>query len=88
MKNTTSATSSSLFFLHGSDKKSNWSGEKKVNFSISAQDFDFKEYVIDMSAVPNWSNKITQLRFDVVNPAGVGSGRIYVDSIEFLKERP
>lgn len=88
MKNTASATSSTLFFLHGTDKKSAWTGEKKVNFNISAQDFDFKEYIIDLSTIPNWSGKVTQLRFDVVNPSGVGSGRVYVDSIEFLKERP
>jgi hypothetical protein len=61
-----------------------------VPFTISKEDKDFKEYVIDLSANDKWSGKIPIIRFDVPSPIHNESinNTISIDYIKFLDKKP
>ena len=66
-----------------------WGDVKRIEFTLSTNDTDYKEYIVPLESIEKWKGTATQLRFDVVNPVGdVDGGKVYIDSIEVLKEKP
>ena len=83
MKNETSAKQAMLLFVTSSNPK--WGGNQKYMISITSNDKELKEYIVDLSTAP-WNGTITGLRFDPVDPSTLVQGNVYIDSIEFLDE--
>ena len=89
MMNETAETKAYLFFTT-TDSKS-FGGGKRIDFTVSANDTEMKEYIVPLYGADLWKGTITQLRFDPANAAEglvYFEGNVYIDSIEFLKELP
>lgn len=71
LKNNTSYTTASFYFVTNSDNS--FSESKKKTFSIIANDADYTEYTIDMSNVFGWTGTLKRLRFDHCDTALSGS---------------
>ena len=82
---------SKAMMLFTTADSTSFGGGKTISFSVSTNDTEMKEYIVSLEGISLWSGTITKLRFDPVN-SNDGSvyieGNVYVDSIEFLKERP
>lgn len=79
LKNETAETTAQLYWITTSDNIYN--EVKHIDFSITANDADFKEYVLDLSANTNWANTIIQLRFDPLKNGIIG-GTVKLDYIK------
>ncbi|MCU6707862.1 right-handed parallel beta-helix repeat-containing protein [Paenibacillus sp. J5C_2022] len=77
MKNNTPSTLSQLYWITDADP--NWNSAKRLNFTTSANDAEYVEYVLDVSSDPNWTGTIKKLRFDPEN--NFSSGTVNVDYI-------
>ena len=86
MKNQTDGRDAYMFFTTATN--TSVGGGKKYDVVVSTNDTEFKEYIVDLSSCEFWKagETITSLRFDPVN--NPSSGKVYIDSIEFLKELP
>ena len=85
------APAGTMFFMFIREDSNSWGGEKKFVINITGGDTDYREYIVDLSANPQWEGTITQFRVDPINPNNPSdsvTGDVYFDSIEFLKERP
>lgn len=71
LKNSTSGTAASIYFATYDDTV--WNEQKRKTFNITANDANYTEYTIDMSAVDTWEGDLKQLRLDVVDNAASGS---------------
>jgi hypothetical protein len=74
-----------FFFFARSDDKA-WGGGKRFDITLSKNDTEYKEYIIDLTANEHWKGTVIGFRVDPVNT--VSTGEMYIDSIEFLKELP
>lgn len=86
MKNETNSNSAYMFFATSTNTA--WGGGKRYDIALSSGDKEFKDYYINLESCEFWKagETIISLRFDPVNdPSG---GKVYIDSIEFLKEMP
>ena len=79
LKNETAQTNAQLYWITTSDNV--WNEAKRVDFLITANDTDFKEYVLDLSGNTNWANTIIQLRFDPLKNGIIG-GTVKLDYIK------
>ena len=88
MKNETNVANPYVLFT--TSESTAFGGGKTLTFTATANDTEMKEYIINTAEFDVWKGTVTQLRFDPVNPSGNEgvSGKIYIDSIEFLKELP
>ena len=86
MKNQTDGREAYMFFTTATN--TSVGGGKRYDIVVSTNDTEFKEYIVDLSSCEFWKagETITSLRFDPVN--NPSSGKVYIDSIEFLKELP
>jgi len=86
MKNQTDGRDAYMFFTTATN--TSVGGGKRYDIMLSSGDTEFKEYIVDLSTCEFWKagETITSLRFDPVNSPS--SGKVYIDSIEFLKELP
>ena len=84
------APGSELFFMFIRKDSTTWGGVKKYIINISGGDKEYKEYIVDLTKNSEWNGTVTQFRIDPVNPPGTETvtADFYIDSIEFLKERP
>lgn len=80
LKNTTNSNQARFFWITATDTQ--WNDTKSVSFSISGNDTDFKEYIINLSTNSAWTGRIRRLRFTPV----VSSGRIEIDYIRLDRE--
>ena len=70
---------------------SNYVRIDKVALDLLKNDKEYKEYIIDLSSNDQWGGTVTQLRVDPVNSVDETvsvTADFYIDSIEFLKEKP
>lgn len=81
MRNGTGDTVAQFFFV--TDDDTTYGRSKSLGFSVSAQDDDYVEYVLDMGANEQWAGRIKQIRFDPVH--GNSSGTVSIDVIEFAE---
>lgn len=79
MKNETKGTKAQFYYL--TKESSAWGEDKHIDFDITANDSDFKEYVIDMTEAPGWKGTLTCLRLD---PTSRSTGKVYIDKIELV----
>ena len=70
IKNNTSSTLAQIFFITDDDQV--WDDSKYKDFAI-VPNSDYIEYIIDMSAVPEWTGTLKQIRFDPAQGAPSGS---------------
>ena len=80
-----------MYFFFIREDNTSWGGGKRYDINISTNDKEYKEYIIDLSSNDQWGGTVTQLRLDPVNSVdGTVSvaADFYIDSIEFLKEKP
>lgn len=75
LKNDSPYTKSQLFFTTSGDPS--WTSQKSVTFTLTAQDGQYNEYVINMGQNTNWNGVIRRLRFDPI----IGQGTVHVDWI-------
>lgn len=78
MKNNTASTEGKLYFK--TSASNTWDEAKSKTFTITANDTEFKTYIIDMSATAAWTGTITGIRFDIEPETTTGSfnmGEIY-----------
>ncbi|PKN91158.1 MAG: hypothetical protein CVU44_20570 [Chloroflexi bacterium HGW-Chloroflexi-6] len=75
LKNATNSTSAQLFFTTNTSQAFS---ESKSKLFLVVPNSDYTEYVIDMSALPDWTGTLRQLRFD----PGSSTGAFSVDSIQ------
>ncbi|MEO0224963.1 MAG: M6 family metalloprotease domain-containing protein, partial [candidate division WOR-3 bacterium] len=80
LRNTTNQTQARFFWITSTDTQ--WNDVKSVSFTITSNDTDFGEYVIDLSRVSSWSGRIRRLRF----APSSSSGRIDIDYIRLEKD--
>ncbi len=76
LKNESGANS--LRFFYTSDTVGAFGSPNRMIIPMTANDKDFKEYVIDLTAVPNFGGNIKAMRLDF---CGDPRGTVYVDSI-------
>ena len=88
MKNEAPAVSSSSYMLFITADDKTWGNGKRVDFTVSVSDTGFQEYIIPLTNCDKWKGTITKLRFDPINLKQAEGGRVFIDSIEFLKELP
>ncbi|MFD0713332.1 discoidin domain-containing protein [Paenibacillus sp. GCM10027626] len=77
MKNNTPDDTAELYWLRDDD--TTWDLTKYKSFAIKPVDSGYSEYIIDLSAEPEWKGVIRQLRLAPANSAA--SGTIELDSI-------
>lgn len=77
MKNSTTDTIAQLFWTTSSDP--NWDGNKRADFTITANDNEYTEYTVDLSNNSRWSGTIKQIRLDPIRDGS--SGTVYVNYI-------
>lgn len=80
LKNPTSDDTLKLYWIHGHWQP--WDETKSAELTIDTNMSDFAEYVLDLSAHPEWNGFITQLRVDPVQSAT--SGIIDFDYIKII----
>jgi hypothetical protein len=76
MKNYTSATHMTLYWLTNTD--STWNEDKALWLTCTANDTTMKEYVFDMSSISSWDGTITNLRLMPIRSA---TGLVDIDYI-------
>lgn len=77
-QNNTEAPLAQIFFQ--TDSSAGWTATKAINFDVPIYQSEYSVYNIDPRSNPEWTGKITQLRFD---PAGWTTGGFKVDYIRF-----
>lgn len=80
MRNATAGTQAAFYFT--TTDADSFSGDKRVNATLTANDFGYTEYVFEMDGNSLWDGTLKQLRFDPVNHAGVTSGWFSIDYID------
>ena len=80
MKNSTANTAAKLYFITETDGTYNEAKAKAITIKKIPEYTDYKEYTFDLSANPNWTGTIRQLRLDVVDSAQTG-GSFSIDYI-------
>lgn len=81
MKNSTNATKGKLYWTTSLDGTR--SESKSQEFNITANDSQFREYIVDLSGKATWANTIMSLRLDPADNSN-GSGSFTVDYIRLL----
>jgi len=84
MHNQTASNTAELFWITTSDGAYN--ATKRVSFSIVPNDTKLRYYIIDLSANPNWSGTIKQIRIDPTT--GITSGTVLIDFIKITGAHP
>jgi len=82
MKNSTAGTAASLYWI--TDNDGAWDENKSVQFAITSNDNCFKDYWIDLSGNPVWTDTITKLRID---PSDAATGQVDIDMIALTAAR-
>jgi len=77
MKNSTSGTGASFYWVTNND--GTWDENKSVHFTVTPNDNCFKDYWIDLSLSPTWTDTATEIRIDP--SASVSVGQIDIDLI-------
>ena len=90
MKNTSSATLSQFFF--GTNLSPGPLGPDNTNFAVSANDTEFKTYIVDMiddCVTPGyWTGTVQTFRWDPIEGDGAVNGAVvYCEYIAFFKTR-
>jgi hypothetical protein len=83
MKNSTFGTGASFYWITNND--GNWNENKSVHFAITPNDNCFKDYWIDLSVSPKWTDMVTKIRVDP--SANANSGLIDIDLIALTDAR-
>lgn len=78
MKNSTSSNTAELFWV--TNQSAAWDQNKRVTFSITPNDTEYRTYYINLAGNSNWNSVITQIRLDP--NTNVSSGAISIDFIE------
>lgn len=84
LKNATSGTAAAFYFI--TDTDATYNAAKMKTFPITPNSTDYQEYIVDMSAVANWTGKIRQLRFDPVEVGAAAGGAFSIDSIKIVSD--
>ncbi|OUS78761.1 hypothetical protein B1748_01410 [Paenibacillus sp. MY03] len=82
LKNETNSALAQVFFTTNSDPT--LSGTKVLNFNINPNDPVYREYILDMSYIPEWTGTIKQIRFDPNVEAM--SGTFSIDYIHLMPD--
>ena len=74
MRNGTSATTGTLYFITNTD--TTWNDSKSVHFTLTANDPDYTDYIVDMSGNGEWTGTLRQIRIDPQNGASSGTSSL------------
>ncbi|GAB3754858.1 alginate lyase family protein [Microlunatus parietis] len=80
MRNQTADTQLVVYF--STDEDPVIDGAKRAAITVTANDAEFKTYLIDLSQNPEWTGRIRQLRVDPVQ--GTSTGTVAIDSIRVV----
>lgn len=80
LKNSTSGTTASLYFI--TDSNLSWDESKKMSFQVIANDSNYREYILDMTNVSSWTGRLKRLKFKPAN----ATGEISIDYIRITNE--
>ena len=69
-------------FFYTSDTVKSYGSPNRMIFDISTRDKDYKEYIVDLTNVPNWGGTINAMRIDFI---GANNGTVMIDSIALEK---
>lgn len=83
MQNQTSASTAELFWV--TTTATGYDGTKRVSIPVVSNDSKQRTYIIDLSANPNWTGMIKQIRLD---PTIASSGTVKIDYIKFVGTKP
>ncbi|HEY0828963.1 MAG TPA: hypothetical protein VGE40_12770 [Bacilli bacterium] len=84
MKNETTATKGQLYWI--TDTDTTWDTNKRVEYTITANDSDYKEYSISLGSKLYWTGTIKQLRVDPEE--GASSGVVKIGFIHLVPTTP
>lgn len=79
MKNNTDSETAEFFWRTDVDPV--WNAAKRIAFSISSQDTEFKEYIVNLCPNANWSDTVIQIRLD---PVLGDFDQVYIDELEMV----
>lgn len=83
MKNMSAGTTGRIYFVTSTNPTYNQGRSK--SFALTANDANYREYVIDMAGVSGWTGNLTQIRLDPVDTAGVTTGSFSIDHIKIIQ---